>query len=104
MVQRNALTRRDILRLLQCHQEILRQYKVRRIGLFGSFATGHQNSKSDIDFLVEFEQPTFDNFIGLVADLEKLFHRKVEVLTPDGVEGIRIKHVAENIKKSVVYA
>ena len=30
---------------------------------------------SDIDFLVEFEKPDFDNFMDLVFYLEKLFGR-----------------------------
>jgi len=94
------LRRRDILNLLRQHQDVLKKYRVRRIGLFGSYAAGKQHKRSDLDFLVEFEQPTLDNFMGLVDYLEKLFKKKVEVLTPDGVESIRIKEVAENIKKS----
>lgn len=101
---RNSLTRRQILTLLQKNKDSLRQYSVKRIGLFGSYAKGEHNRSSDIDLLVEFRRPTLDNFMGLIDYLEKLFGRKVDVLTPGGVDSIRVKGVAENIKKSVVYA
>jgi uncharacterized protein len=53
---------------------------------------------------VEFEQPTYDNFFNLIVHLEKVFARKVEVLTPDGVDSIRVPEVAQSIRDSVVYA
>jgi predicted nucleotidyltransferase len=39
----------------------------------------------------------------LVEFLENKLGRKVDLLTPDGIETIRIKHLAEHIKKSIVY-
>lgn len=102
--RRNSLTRRQILTLIQKNRDSLRQYSVKSIGLFGSFAKGEHNRSSDIDLLVEFRRPTFDNFMGLIDYLEKVFGRKVDVLTPGGVDSIRVKEVAGNIKKSVVYA
>ena len=104
MKPKNSLTRRRIFSLLAKNQDTLQKYKVKRIGLFGSYATGQQNQRSDIDFLVEFEKPTFDNFIHLIYDLETLFRKKVEALTPEGVESIRVKEVAEEIKRNVIYA
>ena len=66
---------------LREHRDILKKYKVKKIGLFGSYAKGEQKRRSDIDFLVEFKEPTFDNFMDLVFDLEGLFARKVELIT-----------------------
>jgi len=99
-----ALTQREILGTLKRNREMLRKYQVKRIGLFGSYAAGMQGKKSDIDFLVEFKEPTFNNFMGLHDHLVRLFRRKIDLLTPAGVDSIRIKSVVENIKKSVVYA
>ena len=47
--------------------------------------------------------PTYDNFVGLQEYLEGLFDRKVDILTPAGVESIRIPQVAEDIKRSLVH-
>ena len=52
---------KEIINLLKEHKKTLKKYKVKKIGLFGSFARGDQKRHSYIDFLVEFEEPTFDN-------------------------------------------
>lgn len=98
-----SLTRREILRSLRSRHEALKRFGVKRIGLFGSYAAGRHNQKSDLDFLVEFQEPTFDNFLGLTDYLEKLFRTKVDILTPGGVESIRVKDVADSIRRSVIY-
>lgn len=41
---------------------------------------------SDIDFLIEFKDPTFRNYIGLLSELEKLFHRKVDLVCKDALK------------------
>lgn len=97
------LTQRAIMRTLRERNDALKKLRVKRIGLFGSYARGRQTDKSDLDFLVEFEEPDYDNFLALADYLERLFGRKVDLLTPDGVKGIRIRSVATSIKKSVVY-
>ena len=71
----------EIMSLLEKHNNLLRQFKVKKLGLFGSFARGEQKKHSDIDFLVEFDEPTFDNFMDLLFSLENLFARKVELIT-----------------------
>ncbi len=98
-----VLSKEEIISLLNKHREELKKYKVKRIGLFGSFVRGKQTAKSDIDFFVEFEEPIFDNFIGLSNFLEKIFKRKVEILTPAGLESIRIEHIKEEIKRTIYY-
>ena len=96
-------SKRDTLALLRSDQETLRRYGVRRIGLFGSHASGRQSAASDVDLVVDFETPSFDNFIGLTEHLERLLGKRVEVLTPRGIAGIRIREVADSINRSVVY-
>ena len=85
-------------------RSLLDRYAVRRVALFGSYARGQQTGKSDIDLLVEFEHPTYDGFLGLSRELERLFGRKVEILTPEGLESIRVKGIAESIRKTLAYA
>lgn len=75
------LTDTGIIETLRKHRDILKKYGVKRIGLFGSFVRKEQRADSDIDFLVEFEKPDFDNFMNLVFFLEELFGRKVELIT-----------------------
>ena len=102
---RTLTTREEILDSLKNQMPYLEaEYGVKRIGLFGSFALRTAGDESDIDLLVEFQKPIGLRFMDLVDYLESLLGRKVDVLTPAGLQGIRVKRVAENINESVVYA
>ena len=78
-------------------------FGVGRIGLFGSFAKGEQRADSDIDILIEFEKPIGLKFVELAEYLEKVLGRGVDVLTPAGIKGIRIKKIAQEIERGIVY-
>ena len=87
----------DILR--RRDREIKERFQVKRIGLFGSFARGEETDTSDVDIMVEFEQPTFDNFMKLAFFLEDLLGRKVELVTPDSLS----PYIAPYVKDEVVW-
>ena len=91
------LTDKEILRLLKSNKNILRKYKVKKIGLFGSYVRKEQKVRSDIDFLVELEEPDFDNFMDLVFYLENLFGRKVDLIT----EGSLSPYIRPYVEKEV---
>ncbi len=98
------LTREMIIeRLRECYPYLTTEYGVKRIGLFGSFARGTATETSDVDVVVEFQQPVGFKFIEFVDYLEQLFGREVDVLTPAGLQGIRISGVANNITESILY-
>jgi len=59
------------------------KYGVKSLAVFGSMARGDDHEGSDVDILVTFEGPaTFRGFMGLKLDLEELFGRRVDLLTP----------------------
>ena len=87
-----------IINMLKDHNEILRKYEVKRIGLFGSYARGDQKKNSDIDFLVEFEKPVFENFMDLAFYLEELFGRKVELITNGNLSPYIQPYVEKEVK------
>jgi uncharacterized protein len=91
------LTEKEIMSALEERGDVLRKYTVRRIGLFGSYVRGEQRKRSDIDFLVEFEEPTFDNFMDLAFFLEDLFRRKVDLIT----EGSLSPYIRPYVEKEV---
>jgi uncharacterized protein len=98
------LTRETIVhRLRESYPYLTTEYGVKRIGLFGSFAQGTADETSDIDIVVEFHRPIGFKFIELVDDLEQRLGRQVDVLTPAGLQGIRVRGVASNIMESIVY-
>ncbi len=78
----NMMNAREILAQLETlKSEMQSRYKVREIGLFGSWVRGEQRMDSDIDVLVEFEEGAdlFD-WIGLGLYLEEIFGRPVDVV------------------------
>lgn len=92
------LTYEEIIMALRKHKDILAKYKVKKIGLFGSFARGEQKKFSDVDFLVEFKEPTFDNFMDLVFSLEDLLGRKVDLVTQGNLSPYIRPYVEKEIK------
>ena len=79
------------------------KFKIKRIGLFGSYIKGEQRDDSDVDIFTEFEKPIGLEFMDLIDYLEKLLGKKVDIITPEGINSIRIEEVARNIERSIVY-
>ncbi len=81
------MTKEDIKRALLSNKKILRKYKVNKIGIFGSFATGRTKKKSDVDLLVEFEDmiDLFD-FVHLNDEIQQILKSKVDLVTPDTIK------------------
>lgn len=66
---------------------ILKKNKVVRAGIFGSYAKGEQNKNSDVDILIEFNDPKM-SLLGIIAlelELKKLLGKKVDLLTYNGI-------------------
>jgi len=99
MAARRTLTRAQIMKAIEKHDDVFRQYAVARLGLFGSYASNRQTKGSDVDFLVEFTHPTFDNFMGLSNYLEKLLHKKVDLIT----DGSLSPYIKPYVDKEVVW-
>lgn len=79
------------------------EYGVSRIGIFGSVAKGTMTEDSDLDIVVEFKRPIGFKFVRLVEYLESLFGKRVDVITNNGIENIRVKEVARNIERNLIY-
>jgi predicted nucleotidyltransferase len=93
-------TRDDVLRKLTENEEAIRRFRVRRLGIFGSCARGDQTETSDMDFLVEFDEPSLDNYLDLKEFLENLFGCPVDLVFSDVIKP-RLRPI---ILKEVVYA
>ena len=66
--------------------QIARQHGAHNVRVFGSVARGEAGPQSDIDLLVDVgpeRTPFFPG--GLLADLEELLGRRVEVVTENGL-------------------
>jgi len=72
----------EIKEILEAHKEELKKkYKLRIVGIFGSYVQGVQKKKSDIDLLAEFEEPV--SLLGLVSaeiHLSEILKTKVDLI------------------------
>jgi hypothetical protein len=94
------LSREKVLRALDDHREALRRFGVTKIGLFGSVARGEATEASDLDFVVDFERYTFDDYMDTKFFLEDLFGRKVDLVIISDIKPI----LRPYIMAEVVYA
>ena len=72
-------------------EQLCRRFHVKRLHLFGSAASGGEhNSRSDLDFLVEFRPlragAYANNYFGLLESFERLFDRPVDLVVPSAIE------------------
>jgi len=80
-------TKNDILTKLKELKPILYQnYSVKQIGLFGSFSEDSNAEDSDIDLLVDFEKPIGWKYLSLEIYLEKVFGRKIDLVTKNALK------------------
>lgn len=89
-------------------EALCRRFRVRRLELFGSAATGMDRpGESDLDFLVEFEPlPTggyADTYFGLLEALEALFGRAVDLVIPSTIKNPYFRQSVERTK-TLLYA
>jgi len=91
----------EIQEILRQKKPILRErFKVKEIGIFGSFVRGEEKDTSDLDILVELERPVgLIKFVGLQNYLSDELGEKVDLVTISALKP-RIK---ENILSEVVY-
>jgi predicted nucleotidyltransferase len=80
------MTRDDILATIRANEPRLRALTVRELALFGSFVRGDATDASDIDFLVEFDHKTFDNYLDTKEFLETLFGRTVDLVIKSNIK------------------
>jgi predicted nucleotidyltransferase len=90
-----------VKRVLRRHlPEMQSRYKVKSLGLFGSYVRGEQRRRSDLDVLVEFGDPNLSliKFIEMENYLSDLLGVKVDL-----VEKPRLKpRIGERILQEVV--
>lgn len=76
------LARDALLEIIDLHREELKRFGVRRMMLFGSFARGDHNSRSDVNLLVELEPGrTLFDFVRLRSYLVDALGHPVDLTT-----------------------
>jgi len=96
------LSKKEILTTLtNLKIELKKRFKVKKLGLFGSYVSDDYNEISDIDILVDFDDGAdlFD-FTGLALFLEEKLKCKVDIVP---INALR-EELKDSILKSVIYS
>ena len=99
MQKQKRINKRVILKQIEKNKDELKSKGVRKIGLFGSILKGKLTKKSDIDILIEFKDISFDNYAEVVILLERLFKRKIDLITESS-----LRPEMAYVKKEAEYA
>ncbi|MFH0972650.1 MAG: nucleotidyltransferase family protein [Patescibacteria group bacterium] len=76
------------------------KYRVKEIGIFGSYATGHQHKDSDVDVLVEFGGSiTLFKYAELQNFLADQLHVKVDLVQKSGLKPL----IKDEILSETIY-
>jgi predicted nucleotidyltransferase len=94
-------TLQEIESILRDQKPILRQrFKVKEIGIFGSFVRGEQKDTSDLDLLIDFEEPIgLIRYVGLQNYLSDKIGERVDLITKSGLK----PRISGHILKEVIY-
>jgi predicted nucleotidyltransferase len=65
--------------------KILKKNKIKRAGIFGSYARGEQKKNSDIDILIKLSKPLGFGFVGIKFELEDALKKKVDLVTYNAI-------------------
>lgn len=97
------LSREDILSYLSQHKaELLTEFQLAKIGIFGSFAQNTQTKDSDIDIIIEFNDNVSDisdKKSAMRTLFEQRFKREVDICREKYIK----PYYKEQIIKTAVY-
>ena len=75
--------------------ELGEKYGAESIYLFGSFARGEQNEKSDLDFRINKGKIQGIQIGGLYSDLEERFNMPIDLVTTGSLDEKFLNHIAK---------
>lgn len=94
--------KQDILKILRLYKkEVANEYKISKIGIFGSTARGEANYESDIDIVISVLEPDFFMLAGIKTDLEDRLEKPVDIVTYTDTMNSLLK---KRIDREAVYA
>jgi hypothetical protein len=91
-------TRNEIIeRLSRGKPELEKNFKVRRIALFGSYARGDQEPESDVDILVEVDPSIGLEFVSLAERIETLLGMRVDLISSRAISPRNRRYIEQEL-------
>jgi hypothetical protein len=95
------MKKEDILIYLRNNKKYLRkEFGIKKIALFGSYARDEAKKRSDIDLLIEVKEKDFKNRYLLKELLKNEFNKEIDVFYYDTLR----KFIKNNVQEDLIYA
>ncbi len=92
------MTKEEILKILADDMpQMQKQFKVRKMALFGSYARGDQRQNSDVDILVDVDPSIGLEFVTLAERLEKSLNASVDLVSSRAVTSKSFKFIESEL-------
>ncbi|WP_354636156.1 nucleotidyltransferase family protein [Planktothricoides raciborskii] len=94
------MQREEVLRILGQNQQVVKDFGVKSLAIFGSVARDEATPDSDVDILVEFDRPvTFDLYMDVKFYLEDRLGTRVDL-----VSGLMLKPlIRPQVQREAIY-
>lgn len=77
------------------------KYGITELALFGSYSRNEENEKSDIDIMVDYQNPMGLKYFDIAYELENIFkEKKIQVISKAGIK----PRYFDRIKQDLIYA
>ena len=92
------ITLQEIKNILSNHKtRLFKEYAIKSLAIFGSYARKEQSDGSDLDILVEFTDKIGVRFIDLAEELEDLTGLKVDLVSKKGIKEKYLKSIDSDL-------
>jgi len=96
------MDQKEVLTVLKkIKTDLQKKYSIEKLGVFGSFARNTQTDQSDLDIVVEMNNPSMFDLIGIKQDIEERFNKKVDIVRLREKMNKYLKHRIEREAKYV---
>ncbi len=86
---------------------LCKKYKVAKLWVFGSILTPRFNDRSDVDFLVDFDEERIelldyaDNFFDFIHAIEEVIGRKVDMIVNKSIRNRFFRQEVDQTRKLI---
>lgn len=90
---------RELEKMIPIIKNVLRKNKVKKAGIFGSYARGEQKRGSDVDILIDPPKGIGWGIVSIEIELEDALKKKVDLLTYKGINHLLRKRILSEEKR-----
>ena len=88
-----------ILQILKDNKQFLfEKYPLKSLALFESYSRGDYTTESDVDIMVDFNQPIGIEFLDLCYDIEALIKKAVDLVSRKAIKPKQYLFIQQDLK------